>query len=116
MEPLTALLLYILRFTAISLVVLMWAVALDTIESHARDGSVTVAKSATMAVAVSVVAVGAIAASYGAVPFGRIASEPPGVAHESSAGRGCESFSYSFTYAFGLERPASSSEDCSETF
>jgi hypothetical protein len=116
MEPFAALLLYFLRFTAISLVVLMWAVALDTIESHARDGSVTLAKSATMAVAVSVVAVGAIAASYGAVPYGRIAGESPVVANEPSAGRGCERFSYSFTYAFGLERPASGSEDCSETF
>lgn len=116
MEPLAALLLYFLRFTAISLVVLMWAVALDTIEGHARDGSATVAKSATMAIAVSVVAVGAIAASYGAVPYGRIAGESPGVTNEFSSGRGCERFSYSSTYVFGLERPASGSTDCSETF
>ena len=62
MEPLTIFLLYSLRFSVIFSVVILWVVAMSDIGSHVRKGLFTTAKLASMAIAVSVVAVGAIAA------------------------------------------------------
>jgi hypothetical protein len=116
MEALATLFLYILRFMVIISVVVLWTGALGEIENHARDGSFAAAKLATMAIAISVVAVGAIAASYAVIPFGRLEAESPKTASALPARQGCEDHFYSFTYAFGLERPAPVSEDCSEVF
>lgn len=116
MEALAALFLYFLRFMVIFSVVVLWAVALGEIGSHARDGTYAAIKLTTMAIVISVVAVGAIAASYAVVSFGRLEAESPRTASELSVRQRCEGFTYSFTYAFGLERPARVSEDCSEVF
>ncbi len=114
MEPLTTFLLYSLRFVMILSAVLLWVVALSDIKIHARKGSFTTAQLAIMAVAVSVVAVGAVAALNTAVPSHRwidttpkrVASTPPPDQEE------CAAFSYTFTYSFGLRRPTSVSRDC----
>ena len=114
MEPLTTFLLYSLRFLMILSVVLLWVVALSDIKIHARKGLFTTAQLAIMAVAVSVVAVGAVAALNTAVPSHRwidttpkrVASTPPPDQEE------CAAFSYAFTYSFGLERPANAPQDC----
>jgi hypothetical protein len=116
MEALGALFLYFMRFMAIFSVVVLWAVALGDIGSHARVGSFTAVKLVTMAIAISVVAVVAIAASYAVVPFGRLEAGSPKTASGLPVRQGCEGFTYSFTYAFGLERPARVAEDCSELF
>jgi hypothetical protein len=108
MEPLTTFLMYSLRFLMILSAVLLWVVAMSEIKTHSREGSFTTAQLAFMAVAVSVVAVGAIAALNTAVPShgwtdpspGRVASTFPPAQEE------CAAFSYNFTYSFGLLRPA----------
>jgi len=108
MEPLTAFLLYSLRFLVILSAVLLWVVAMSEIRTHARKGSFTTAQLSIMAVAVSVVAVGAIAALNVAVPSHRwtdpnpksAANTPPPDQEE------CAAPSYTFTYSFGLRQPA----------
>ena len=108
MEPLTTFLLYSLRFLVILSAILLWVVAMSEIKTHSRKGSFTTAQLAFMAVAVSIVAVGAIAALNTAVPSrgwtdpspGRVASASPPAQEE------CAAFSYNFTYSFDLRRPA----------
>ena len=103
MEPLTTSLLYSLRFLLILAAILLWAVAISDIRRHARGGSFTTTQLAATAVAVSLVAAGAIAAVNAAVPHGPSPSQPKGAA-ELLAEPGREGFSLSFTYSFGLER------------
>jgi hypothetical protein len=67
-EPFTVFLLYSLRFSVTFSVVILWGVAMSDIGSHVREGLFTTAKLTSMAVAVSVVAVGAIAALNAVVP------------------------------------------------
>ena len=107
MEPLTTFLLYSLRFLVILSAILLWVVAMSEIRTHVRKGSFTTAQLALMAVAVSVVAAGAIAALNTAVPSHgwtdtnpkRPARTPPPDQEE------CAALSYTFTYSFGLRRP-----------
>jgi hypothetical protein len=108
MEPLTTFLLYSLRFLVILSAVLLWVVAMSEIRTHARKGSFTTAQLAFMAVAVSVVAVGAIAALNSAVPsHGWTDSNPRRVANTTPpAHEECAAPSYTFTYSFGLRQPA----------
>jgi hypothetical protein len=68
MEPLTVLVLYSLRFCVIFSVVILWVVAVSDVGSHIRKGSFTAAQLVSMAVAVSVIAVGAIVALNATVP------------------------------------------------
>lgn len=106
MEPLTVFLLYSLRFSVFFSVVILWVVAMSDIGSHVRKGLFTTGKLASMAVAVSVVAVGAIAALNAVVPsHGWTEIGPRGSAGVPPAGQECEAFSYTFTYSFGLRRP-----------
>ena len=113
MEPLTVLLLYSLRFCVIFSVVVLWVVAVSDVESHVRKGLFTTAQLASMAVAVSVIAVGAIVALNATVPSHRgTGLDQKGRATVVPAGQQCEAFSYPFTYSFGLRRPASEPRDC----
>ena len=113
MEPLTIFLLYSLRFSVIFSVVILWVVAMSDIGSHVRKGLFTTAKLASMAVAVSVVAVGAIAALNAVVPsYGWTGISPRGSASVPPARQECEAFSYTFTYSFGLRRFTSVPQDC----
>ena len=68
MEHLTFFLFYSLRFSVILAVVVLWTVAMSSIGGHARKGLFTGAELAFVAVCVSVVAVGAIAALNAVVP------------------------------------------------
>ncbi len=102
--PLTTFLLYSLRFLAIFSVVMLWVVAMSEIGSHTRLRSFPTVKLASVAVAVSTAAVGAIVAVHAALPLGPLEAAPePAVS--PSAGPECEGFSYGFTYSFGLEGP-----------
>lgn len=104
---------YSLRFSVIFSVVILWVVAMSDIRSHVREGLFTTAKLASMAVAVSVVALGAIAALNAAVPsHGWTGIAPRGSASVPPARQECEAFSYTFTYSFGLRGPTSVSRDC----
>ncbi len=112
-EPVTVFLLYSLRFSVIFSVVILWAVAMSDIRSHVRKGLFTTTKLASMAVAVSIVAVGAIATLNVAVPsHGWTGISPGGNASGPPARQECEAFSYTFTYSFGLRRPTSVPRDC----
>ena len=66
-----------------------------------------------MAVAVSVVALGAVAALNVAVPS-RVWTEtgPREGASVPPPKRECDAFSYTFTYSFGIRRPTLPSQDC----
>ena len=105
MEPLVTSLLYSLRFLAILSAVLLWAVAISDIRRHAREGSFATAQLAATAVAVSIVAAGTVAAIIVAVPPGPPEPQTKNAA-DLLAEPGREGFSYSFTYSFGLRRPA----------
>lgn len=109
MAHLAVFLLYFLWFSIVFSVVMLWFVALSDIRSHARKGAFTTAELASMAVAVSVVAVGAIFTANAVVRHGWIEAAPKAIA---GAPTECEGFSYSFTYSFGLERPANVAQDC----
>ena len=114
MDPLTVFLLYLVRFSVIFSVVILWVVAVSDIWSHVRKGAFTTAKLTAMAAAVSVVAVGAIAGLNAVVPshgWTGLGST------EKSAGvppnrQKCVAFSYTFTYSFGLRRSTSVPRDC----
>lgn len=113
MEHLTFFLLYSLRFSAILVVVMLWTVAMSSIGGHARQGLCTSAELAFVVVAVSVVAVGAVAALNAVVPTRAWTETGP----REGAGvpppeRECDAFSYTFTYSFGLRRPTLPSQDC----
>ena len=113
MEPLMVLLLYSLRFSVIFSVVILWVVAMSEIKSHVREGLFTTAKLASMAVAVSIVAVGAIATLNVVIPSHEWTEiSPRGRASLPPARQECESFSYTFTYSFGLRQPTSVPRDC----
>jgi hypothetical protein len=114
MEPLTTFLLYSLRFLVILSAVLLWVVAMSEIKTHARNGSFTTTQLALMAVAVSVVAVGAIAALNSAVPsHGWTDPNPRRAANTTPPDQEeCATPSYTFTYSFGLRHPASAPQEC----
>jgi hypothetical protein len=112
-EPFTVFLLYSLRFSVTFSVVILWAVAMSDIGSHVREGLFTTAKLTSMAVAVSVVAVGVIAALNAVVPsYGWSGISQRGSASVPPARQECEAFSYTFTYSFGLRQPTSVPRDC----
>ena len=112
-EPLTIFLLYSLRFSVIFLVVILWVVAMSDIGNHARKGLFTTAKLASIAVAVSVVAVAAITALNVVIPsHGWTGMGPRGSVTVPPARQECEAFSYTFTYSFGLRRSTSVPQDC----
>src|SRR5215212_7261688 len=103
MEPLTIFLLYSLRFLVIFSVVILWVVAMSDIGSHVRKGLFTTAELVSMAAAVSVVAVGAIAALNAAVPsHGWTEIGPRRSTSVLLVRQKCEAFSYTFVYSFGL--------------
>ncbi len=79
--------------------ILLWVVAMSDIRGHARKGSFTTAQLAATAVAVSLGAIGAIAALNAAVPFGRDDIAPN--TGEPPAKQGCEGLSHRFVYNFG---------------
>jgi hypothetical protein len=113
MEPLMVLLLYSLRFSVIFSVVILWVVAMSEIGSHVRKGLFTTAKLASMAVAVSVVAVGTIVALNAVVPVHAWTEiGPRWSASMLPGGQECATFSYTFTYSFDLRRPTSVPQDC----
>jgi hypothetical protein len=108
MEPLTVFLLYSLRFSVNFLVVVLWVVAVSDIGSRVRKGSFTAARLTSMTVAISVVAVVAIAALNAVVPsHGWIGIGSRKSASVPSTSQECEAFSYTFTYSFGLRQPTS---------
>jgi hypothetical protein len=113
MEPLTVLVLYSLRFCVIFSVVILWVVAVSDVGSHIRKGSFTAAQLVSMAVAVSVIAVGAIVALNATVPsHGGTGLDQKGPATVVPAGQRCEAFSYTFTYSFGLRGSTSMPQEC----
>jgi hypothetical protein len=113
MEPLTVFLLYSLRFSVIFSVVILWVVAMSDIGSHVRKGLFTTGTLASMSIAVSVVAVVAIAALNAVVPsHGWTGMGLRGSASVPPARQECEAFSYTFTYSFGLSRLTSVPREC----
>ncbi len=113
MEPLTVLLLYSLRFCVIFSVVVLWAVAMSDVGRHVSRGLFTTAQLASMAVAVSVVAVGAIAALNATVPsHGWTGIGPRGSVAVVPVREECGAFSYTFTYSFGLRGSTSVHQEC----
>ncbi len=113
MEHLTFFLLYLLRFSVIFSVIMLWVVAMSEIRSHARRGLFTTAQLASMAVAVSIVAVGAIATLNVIIPLHQwTAIDLRGGASGPPDGQECDAFSYTFTYSFGLRRPTSLPQEC----
>ncbi len=113
MEPLTVLLLYSLRFCVIFSVVVLWVVAVSDVGSHVRKGLFTTAQLVSMAIAVSVIAVGAIVALNATVPsHGWTGIDPKGRATVIPARQECEAFSYTFTYSFGLRGSTSVPQEC----
>ena len=112
MEHLTVFL-YLLRFCVIFSVIMLWVVAMSEIRSHARRGLFTTAQLASMAIAVSIVAVGAIATLNVIVPLHQgTAIDPRGGASGPPDGQECNASSYTFTYSFGLTRPTSLPQEC----
>jgi hypothetical protein len=94
-------------------VVILWVVAMSDIGSHVRKGLFTTAKLTSMAIAVSVVAIGAIVALSAVVPsHGWTEISPRGSASGPPTRQECEAFSYTFTYSFGLRQPTSVLRDC----
>ncbi len=113
MESLTVLLLYSLRFCVIFSVVVLWVVAISDIGGHVRKGLFTTAQLVSVAVAVSVIAVGAIVALNATVPSrGWTGIDQKGRATLIPARQECETFSYTFTYSFGLRGPTSVPQEC----
>jgi hypothetical protein len=113
LEPLTVFLLYSLRFSVIFSVVILWVVAMSDIGSHVRKGLFTTTTMASMAVAVSVVAVGTIVALNAVVPVHAWTEiGPRSRAIMLPGGQECAAFTYTFTYSFDLRRPTSVPQDC----
>jgi hypothetical protein len=113
MEPLTVVLLYSLRFCVIFSVVVLWVVAVSDVGSHVRKGLFTRAQLASMVVAVSVIAVGAIVALNATVlSHGWAGIDSKRQVTVVPARQKCEAFSYTFTYSFGLRGSTSAPREC----
>ena len=112
MGHLTIFFLYSLWFFTVSLVTVLWFVAVSDIRAHIRTGLFRTADLILMATAVSVVAVSTIAFANTIVRHRVAEAVPTGPVRASSDTSSCEVFSYDFTYSFGLERSASIPEEC----
>jgi hypothetical protein len=113
MEALTVFLLYSLRFFVIFSVTMLWVVAMSDVGGHVHKGLFTTAELASMAVAVSVVAVCAIAALNAAVPsHGWSEVDPRRSTSMPLIRQECDAFSYTFAYSFGLRHPTAVPPDC----
>jgi hypothetical protein len=112
MEPLTTILLYSLRFVVILSAVLLWVVALSDIKSRVRKGAFTITQLSLMAVAVSVAAAGTLVSANAVVRPTETEASPETFASAPRVKTGCEGPTYTFTYSFGLERPANAPQDC----
>jgi hypothetical protein len=112
MGHLTIFFLYSLWFFTVSLVTVLWFVAVSDIRAHIRTGLFRTADLILMATTVSVVAVSTIAVANTIVRHRVAEAVPTGPVRASSDTSSCEVFSYDFTYSFGLERPASIPEEC----
>jgi hypothetical protein len=115
MDHLTTFFLYSLWFFTVSLVTVLWFVAVSDIRTHIRTGLFRTADLILMAAAVSVVAVSTITGANTVVRHrvDRVAEAVrPGPISASSGTSSCEVFSYDFTYSFGLERLANIPKEC----
>ena len=112
MGHLTIFILYSLWFFTVSLVTVLWFVAVSDIRTNIHTGMFSTADLILVATAVSVVAGSTIAVANTIVRHRVAEAVPTGPVRESSDTSSCEVFSYDFTYSFGLERPASIPEEC----
>lgn len=112
MGHLTIFFLYSLWFFTVSLVTVLWFVAVSDIRTHIRTGLFRTADLILMATAVSVVAVSTIAVANTVVRHRVAEAGPAESLSASSDASSCDVFSYDFTYSFGLERPANIPEKC----
>lgn len=100
MAHLAVFVLYVLWFSIVFAVVVLWFVALSEInKNRARKGAFTATQLSLMAVAVSVAAVGSLVSANAVVRQGWISAAPIAVA-AAPAKTECEN--PSFTYSFGL--------------
>lgn len=112
MGHLTIFFLYSLWFFAVSLVTVLWFVAVSNIRTHIRTGLFRSTSLLLMATAVSIVAVSTIAGANTVVRHRLAEAIPTEPLSASSDTSSCDVFSYDFTYSFGLERPANIPEEC----
>jgi hypothetical protein len=112
MDHLTTFFLYSLWFFTVSLVTVLWFVAVSDIRTHIRTGLFRTADLILMAAAVSVVAVSTITVANTVVRHRVAEAVRPGPISASSDTSSCDVFSYDFTYSFGLERPANIPKEC----
>ena len=112
MGHLTIFFLYSLWFFTVSLVTILWFVAVSDIRTHIRTGLFRTADLILMATAVSVVAVSTITVANTVVRHRVAEAVPTEPISASSDTSSCDAFSYDFTYSFGLERPANIPKEC----
>ncbi|CAN5881036.1 hypothetical protein BH23ACT11_BH23ACT11_18870 [soil metagenome] len=112
MEPLKIFVLYSGWFLIVLVVAMLWFVAMVDIRNHMRKQMFETAHLVVMAASISVIAVGTLASANAVVLHGWIEAPRVHAMKAASASGDCESFSYSFTYSFGVERPARISQEC----
>lgn len=112
MEPFKVFVLYSVWFLIVFVVAMLWFVAMVDIRNQMRRSMFRTAHLIVMAVSISVIAVGTLTSANAVVRPVWIDAPTALAKQPSSASAGCESFSYSFTYSFGLERPARIPQEC----
>lgn len=97
---------------AIVTVIVLWAAAMLDIKSHARKEIFTVAQLASMAAAISVMAVVTVALVNAAFPANLAGIVPSEAYSRSLASLECKGIRGTYIFSFGLEQPSYASSEC----
>ncbi|MDQ3863623.1 MAG: hypothetical protein M3317_09015 [Actinomycetota bacterium] len=113
MAPVADFLWYSLWFSIVCLVTILWFVAMSDIRDHARKDLFKSAELTFMAVAVSIVAAGSIAAAGAVVRDRWVEVGSKGTVSAAAARPGCGDY-FTFTYSFIPERMVREIRNCTD--
>lgn len=105
----TVVLLYVLWSLAVLTVITLWFVAISEIVGHVRGNGFTAIQLASMAAAISVVAVMAVGAVF---PPERVETSHTTNVETADPSAGCEGVRGTFIFSFAIEQPSHAAPGC----
>lgn len=108
----TVVLLYVLWSLAVLAVITLWFVAISEIVCHARGGGFTAMQRASMAAALSMVAVMAVGAASAVFSPDRVEASHTTTVETADPSAGCAGVRGAFIFSFAIEQPSHAASGC----